>query len=251
MAFYSRPWFWILIISVILILIGVIGYESTRPTIPWWVWLSLFFGFILLPVAAIVGYLGHHDQTIAFVPDNTVVTPGTTSKVVPVKRQVTRNVPVQQTITRNVPVQQTITRNVPVTTDTYDNYLISTTTEQVPLTQAQQLAQMRQLQQLTQMQQARAVPAQVVLDQTRILPPPAVATQGTRVLPVAAPATRVLSVGPNPSQIVQPQIASIQQPQIVASQIATNSEAYYTPVSAISPISAGTPPIRYLQSTSV
>lgn len=75
MAFYTRPWFWVLIIAVIMILVGIIGYESTRPTTPWWVWLFLFFGFILLPVAAIIGYLGHSKKSIKLVPDETVVTP--------------------------------------------------------------------------------------------------------------------------------------------------------------------------------
>lgn len=67
MAFYTRAWFWLLIVAIIFILVAVIGYESTRPTTPWWVWMFMFFGVILLPVAAIVGYLGHSKQKIKLV----------------------------------------------------------------------------------------------------------------------------------------------------------------------------------------
>lgn len=74
MSFYSRPGFWIFILAILMILIGVISVETTKPTTPWWAWFVLFIGFILIPVGAIVLYLGYHNKTIKLASEKKIKT---------------------------------------------------------------------------------------------------------------------------------------------------------------------------------
>lgn len=65
MAFYTQPWFWLVLLGIVLLLVGIICVETTKPNTPWWGWFIFLMAVIMFFAAAILGIRNHYEKEIA------------------------------------------------------------------------------------------------------------------------------------------------------------------------------------------